>query len=312
MAFGSAGSRSLIAAITGSRLPLKAATASSFATDGEGSDVGVDPPYLFGAGGHVGSGLSVVNDVDSGVIEVTVDGRWSRRLCLDVYSLMRKCLAEHPAAVIVDLRDLSDLDAASATMWLAVSRAANALQPPAQLVLSMPPTRQLASRLRRLGAVWFLPIFVTMRQARAAVASRLPLTDRLDLSRLPPAQVSVGAASDLVGVACDAWALPALLEPSQRVLEELVTNAVEHAGTDMAVTVCRRGAGLYLAVRDGDPGLPYLLDPAEQRPGGPATRRGGGLRMVNARSSAWGAMPARNGKVVWAIVRPRRTRVDRA
>lgn len=112
--------------------------------------------------------------MDTAVIEIAVHGRWSRRLCLDVYHALHKSLAEHPAGVIVDLRGLSDLDAASTSMWLAASRAANILRPPAHLVLSMPPTRRLASHLRRLGAVRFLPIYPTVEQARAAVASHLP------------------------------------------------------------------------------------------------------------------------------------------
>src|SRR3982751_3296852 len=113
----------------------------------------VDPPYLFDAGASTDPGLSFTRNSDTAVIEVTVRGRWSRRMGLDVYTAMRKCLAEHPTAIIVDLRELSDLDGASASMWLASSRAAGALQPPVQLALSIPPTRQLAGRLRRLGAV---------------------------------------------------------------------------------------------------------------------------------------------------------------
>jgi hypothetical protein len=271
--------------------------------------VEVIPPYLFGDDDSEFPALSVVTDVETAVIEVAVHGRWSRPLCLQVYAVMRKCMAEHPSAVIVDLSDLSDLDAESAPMWLAASRAATTLQPPAQLVLSMPPTRQLANRLRRLGAVRFLPIFVTMKQARAAVAGRLPLTDRLHLSRLQPEPIAVRAAGDLVDIACEAWRLPTALEDGGLVLAELVKNAVEHAGTDMAVTVSRRGAGLYLAVQDGDARLPCLLAPDPAKPHASSGRQRGGLQRVDAHASAWGAAPTRKGKVVWAIVRPRQVRM---
>ncbi|WP_158647296.1 hypothetical protein [Actinoplanes sp. ATCC 53533] len=133
-----------------------------------------EPPWRFTADPQAGAGLSVVSDVETAVIEIAVHGRWSRRLCLDVYHALHKSMAEHPSGIIVDLRDLNDLDAASTSMWLAASRAASLLRPPAQLVLSMPPTRRLASHLRRLGAVRFLPIYPTVEQARVAVASRLP------------------------------------------------------------------------------------------------------------------------------------------
>jgi hypothetical protein len=265
----------------------------------------VDPPYLFAEGKDAYPGLSFTREAGTGVVEVAVHGCWDRRLCLDVYTAMRKCLAENPSAIIVDLRDLSDLDGESANMWLATARAASTLDPPAQLVLSLPPTRQLASRLRRLGAVRYLPIFVTMQQARAAVAGRMPFADRLHLGLLPPDPATVGTAGDLVAVACDAWGLPAVSPPSRMIMQELVTNAVRHAGTDIAVTVSRRGTGIYLAVNDGDPRLPHLAERNARRPAGNPGNERGGLWAVHSRASAWGAMPAQNGKVVWAIVRPR-------
>ena len=90
---------------------------------------------------------------------------------------------------------------------------------------------------------------------------------------------------------------------------ELVSNAVEHAGTDMLVTVVRRDEGLHLAVRDGSVVLPHRLQ-AAPRPGRCAVRRrGAGLRVVEALTRAWGARPTDDGtgKVVWATVRSRPT-----
>jgi anti-sigma regulatory factor (Ser/Thr protein kinase) len=93
------------------------------------------------------------------------------------------------------------------------------------------------------------------------------------------------------------------------VLRELVANAVEHAGSDVLVTVARRDQGLYLAVRDGSLVLPRRLRPAPGLSGGPVRERGQGLLAVEAVASAWGARPTgdNTGKVVWAIVRPCRT-----
>jgi hypothetical protein len=271
----------------------------------------VDPPYIFDAAKEAHPGLSFTRDAVTAVIEMAVHGRWNRRLCLDVYTMLRKCMAENPPAIIVDLRDLQDLDGESANMWLAAARAAGTLQPPAQFVLSLPPTRQLAARLRRLGAVRYLPIFVTMAQARAAVARSVPLTDRLQLRALSPEPASVGTACDLVAVACDAWLLQPLAAPSRQVMRELVTNAVQHARTQLGVTVSRRDAGIYVAVSDGDARLPCLAEPALRTRGsrpasaGPPKPGNRGLWAVHERASAWGAMPAPGGKLVWAIVRPR-------
>jgi hypothetical protein len=256
--------------------------------------MGADLPHLTDAD-HLGDvRLSVAADPDTAMVEIEVRGRWCRRLSLEVYCALRDCLAEHPMAIIIDLHGLSDVDAASTAMWLAASHAVKRLHPPAQLALCLPPTRQLASRMRRLGAVQFLSIHATMKQARAATAGRLPPLDRLQLCRLRPEPASAAVASDAVAVACAAWGLPGLSAAGQQIVRELVANAVVHAGTDMTLTLSVRGPGLHLAVHDGDHRLPAV-----------PTGTGGGLRMVESQASAWGAVPTRDGKVVWALVRPR-------
>ena len=259
--------------------------------------MGADPAHA------TNSYITVINDIRTEVQEISVHGRWSRRLCLDVYSVLRKCIVEHPAAIIVDLHDLSDLDAQSAPMWIAAARASTLVQPHVQLVLAMPPTRQLAHRLRQLGATRTLPIFVTVEKARAAVAGGVRLADRLQL-RWPDA-VSVTAAIDLVDVGCRAWGMPHLKESAQQVMAALVANAGEHGGTGMVVTLGRRTSGIYLSVRDGDPRIPRLSEQA----GGPDTSTEQEqvlerLRMVDVQAFAWGARPGKEGKVVWAFIRP--------
>jgi hypothetical protein len=109
----------------------------------------------------------------------------------------------------------------------------------------------------------------------------------------------VSVVNELVDSACDSWHMPELREPSRAIMSALVGNAVEHAGTDLGAAVWRRGSGLHLSVRDGDPRLPRLLD---RYAGG----RGRGLRTVDGKSTAWGAMATRDGKMVWATLRTRR------
>lgn len=260
--------------------------------------MGADPPYLL-RDGH-DAYVTVINDIKTEVQEIAVRGRWSRRLCLDIYSVLRKCIVEHPSAIIVDLHELSDLDAQSAPMWMAAARASTLVQPHVQLVLAMPPTRQLAHRLRRLGATRTLPIFVSVEKARAAVAGGVRLADRLQL-RWPDA-VSVTAAADLVGVGCKAWGMESLTEPAQQVMAALVANACEHGGADMIVTVCRRTSGVYLSVRDGDSRIPRLYEQGDG-PGAEPDQERQRLRLVDAQAFAWGARPGKTGKVVWALLR---------
>jgi anti-sigma regulatory factor (Ser/Thr protein kinase) len=243
--------------------------------------------------------VSVTCDVDTAVVEMAVSGQWTRRLALDTYTVLRKCLAEHPAAVIVDLHKLKDRHADSAAMWLAANRAATGLQPPVQIALTVPASRPLSHRLHWLGISRTVPIFTTMEEARTAVISRRPLTDRLQLTRLAPGPGAAGLARDLIDVASEAWGFPNLRHPGRLVISELVANAVQHAGTPMAVTVWRRRSGLHLSVRDGSPRLP----------GPPATSAsasgsgGQGLLLVDTLASSWGAMSTRDGKMVWATIR---------
>jgi hypothetical protein len=120
---------------------------------------------------------------------------------------------------------------------------------------------------------------------------------------LAPEPEAASLARTLVGDACLAWDLPDLLRPARRVMSELVLNAVEHAGTDLLVTVTLGTNGLHIAVADGDPRQPRLRSPAPVRRGAPLDERGRGLRAVQAEAVRWGSVPTTTGKVVWAVLR---------
>jgi hypothetical protein len=87
-------------------------------------------------------------------------------------------------------------------------------------------------------------------------------------------------------------------------MSELVTNAVEHAGTELTVVVTRRGSGLQLAVADGAAEHPRLTKLRRPRRGYPLDERGRGLQTVDATATAWGSLPTPTGKVVWANLQP--------
>jgi hypothetical protein len=265
---------------------------------GSDSMMEAGPPYLFG-GEDRGACFSVTCDVETGLLEIAVRGRFSLRLSMELHGGLRKCLAEHPTAIIADLAEFDDPFAVSAAMWLSIKRAAAAMYPPVQLALAVSPVAPLAGRLRRLGATHSLPVFATLAQARTALAAKAPTADRLNLSRLPPEASSVEVASELVDIACDSWRMPELVAPSRAIMAALVGNAVEHAGTDIGAAVWRRGAGLHLSVRDRDPRLPRLLHRQAGTPGH-------GLHTVDGKSTAWGAMATSDGKMVWATLRTRR------
>jgi histidine kinase-like protein len=246
--------------------------------------------------------VSVQGDLDAAVALMSVRGTWDQPLRQVASTTLNDCLSAHPEALIVDLSDLDDHDCGSATTWAAAQRSAAALQPLVQLALCIPPDLRLADRMQHLRARGHLPVYARLRQARVAIAARLPL-ERKTLT-LAPEPESPSLARDLIGGACLAWELPELLHPARLVVSELVTNAIEHARTAITVSVSRRGAGIHLTVTDGEPALPRMRKPARPRPGRPLDDRGRGLRVVTAAADAWGALPTATGKVVWATLQP--------
>jgi hypothetical protein len=248
---------------------------------------------------------TVTSDEYGAMLVVAVHGSWNEHSLTRLNAVVRKCLAEHPSAIVLDLNRLDDPAAGSSSLWLTLARAAQSMQPPVRLAVCVPPGTSLAARLDRSGATRFVPISATVAQARAAVTAGSPVPEYRRLT-LPPQPDSAAQARALVADACRSWDLPQLVFTGRLVMSELVANAVEHAGTDLLVSVARRGTGLYLAVRDGSLALPRLLEPCR---GARPDRRGQGLRLIDEVATGWGAMRTHDGtgKVVWASIQPRRT-----
>lgn len=259
------------------------------------------PPFLFGrAGAGEHSAVTATLDLQTAVVLMTVRGSWDRRLSRDTSAGFRKCLSEHPAALIVDLLTMIDPVADGLATWTGADRIGRTMTPPVRLLMCLAEDTILAERLAEHSRV---PVFGTVGQARAAAAAmdapdrlRLLLAPGRDAPRLARAKVTEG---------CAAWGLPDLAHRGRLVVSELVANAVEHAGTPITLLVSRRAGGLHLIVGDGDPRLPELLPPWPAPGSRPApSGRGYGLRMVDAAATVWGAMPAGDGKMVWATVYP--------
>jgi hypothetical protein len=264
-----------------------------------------NPPYLFlppldGSRAQV----AITADVDGTVIDLAVRGDWHPHLGATVALEIGRCLAESPAAIIIDITDVTDPAADSMPVWLSAVQAAAVADRPARVALCLSPPSALGTRLGQAGVHHHLPVFTSPAEARESLMGSSPTTDMVRL-RLPPSPVSPSVARNLVGGACHAWNLGAALHPGRAVLSELVANAVEHARTEMEVSISRRGGALHLAVRDRDPRLPRIIDPCPVEPGLPLDERGHGLRVVHADSVAWGAIPTIGGKLVWATVRER-------
>ncbi|GGQ77815.1 ATP-binding protein [Couchioplanes azureus] len=256
-------------------------------------------PYLFDPGDEH---LSVTADPDGAVIDVAVRGDLAASLQPVVSRTLRKCLAGNPAGIVFDLSRIDDPGPAGVPRLLGAVRATAGTEPATRIAVCLPP----GSPRPRPGRedAGDLPIHTSVEEAHAALAGQLSSGEVVRLS-LPPAPGSPGIARDLVGRACQDWDMSTLLMPARAVMSELVTNAVEHAGTRIDIAVSRRGTTLHIAVRDWNPELPRVLDLAPVRGGLPLDERGRGLRVVHADSTAWGALPTAGGKLVWATVRDR-------
>lgn len=196
-----------------------------------------------------------------------------------------KVLADRPSALVLDLAGLEVADAAAATVLpLIEQHAANRAD--AALLLAAP-SPSVLGELRRLGVN--VPVHPTRAAALAAAATRpAPTRVRLNFS---PVEDAAGAARDRVRHACRLWSLSdALSQRAAQVVNELVTNAVQHTRTGGTLLVTRRPALLHLAVRDSSTDQPVLGE-------------GFGLRIVDGLSTGWGVRAVPDGKVVWATLR---------
>jgi anti-sigma regulatory factor (Ser/Thr protein kinase) len=87
---------------------------------------------------------------------------------------------------------------------------------------------------------------------------------------------------------------------AQVVTSELVTNAVVHCGTDVAVTVwTTEDRSVLIEVADGS-----CRGGLEARPQAPDAVSGRGLYLVDRLCERWGVERTDNGKVVWAMLSP--------
>src|ERR687885_2612822 len=125
--------------------------------------------------------VRISGDDDGSVVEIRVRGRWNWALFLAARTAIHKCLAEHPPAVIVDLRAVEDADGSSAPLLAAAYRMGAAMQPPVRLAVCVSPADPLTARPHKLGARRFLPIFASLARARAALGNGVAVPDQLQL-----------------------------------------------------------------------------------------------------------------------------------
>jgi anti-sigma regulatory factor (Ser/Thr protein kinase) len=93
-----------------------------------------------------------------------------------------------------------------------------------------------------------------------------------------------------------AWGMGQRGDSVVLVADELLTNAIKHAATDIELRLCRLAGRLVVEVRDEDARLPRLAVAARY------DERHRGLLIVQRLASRWGVRPIGSGKVVWAEI----------
>jgi hypothetical protein len=201
-----------------------------------------------------------------------------------------KCLAEQPGALFMDLAGLVVEEPVAMPVFIAIAR--QAAQWPGIPLLFCAPDRDLAWLLgtapyRRLA------VFDSITDARrhlGAGGHALPSM----AEDLLPISGAARQGRNVATEACLRWDLPHLVAPASLICSELISNAVDHAGTMIQLKLSLGGAYLFIAVRDGSPAEPTPVDLAA------GTYRGRGLHIVAAIAHSWGSLPSSDGKVVWA------------
>ncbi len=223
---------------------------------------------------------------------VRLDGVLTVTTAPHVRLTLLKCLAEQPDALLVDLAGLRVDEARALSLFTAVTRQA-AMWPGTPLLLCAPTaaTRALLAR----GGYGTPPVFATVDSALAAGRGRASMPSMTD--ELLPVVGAARQARDRVTEACARWDLPALVGPASVVVSELVSNAVAHAHTMIALRLSLRRRYLHIAVRDGSSEEPRLATTSPLAPG-----TGRGLLLVDAIARRWGSLPTTGGKVVWAVL----------
>jgi anti-anti-sigma factor len=243
--------------------------------------------------------MQITHSTRDGCLIVTLIGEITVTTAPQLQRTLFKDIAEGPSTIICDLGGVDAIDPICASVFATVANHPAGRWPAASVLLCAAPPA-VAEVLRGLRVRHFVPLYDTLREALDAAVDRPGyLRDQLQLAPTPTAAAT---ARRFVRETLRSWRLTSaeseLIDQAELLADELVTNAVIHARSDMLLRLELGGELLHIAVRDQDWRLPRLLrdDPDGQG--------GRGLRLVEWVAVTWGAQPhPEGGKVVWCTLR---------
>ncbi len=234
--------------------------------------------------------IEVDEHSDAGLVIVRLLGVLSIGAVPRLRDLLLKCLADQPAAVIVDLELLAIQHPVALNVFAVVARR-TAVWSGGQLILAAGPA--LEGRGRRQARVLgrFVRIYPNL-QVSLAATKRAPLR-RLAVWLLPIAATSPGAARQHVVEFCRSCGCESAADDAVIIADELVEQGMKHSTRDLILRLELRRGLLTVAVTDDR----STVD--RESPFDPLSRR-----IVAGVATAWGSTAtATGGTVVWAVLR---------
>jgi anti-sigma regulatory factor (Ser/Thr protein kinase)/anti-anti-sigma regulatory factor len=242
--------------------------------------------------------MEIQRSTQDGCVVVAFTGSIDLFSVAQIQQALLKDLSDRPFALVCDLAGVDILDPVCATVFSTVANHPASRWPDTSFLLcgAQP---LVAEILGRLQVPHFLRLYADVDEAIGEAISRPPyLRDEL---RLAPTPTAAAAARAFVREVCGYWqlALPdvTVMDRAVSLANELVTNAVVHAHTEIRLRLELRGDRLHIAVWDGSPTLLRLVNPDRESEGGR------GLWLVEQLARAWGVNHHPDGgKVVWCVL----------
>ena len=159
-------------------------------------------------------------------------------------AVVLKCLAECPAAVVVDLTEVELVDGIAAAIFVALSR--EAATGPGISVLLCGARGFLARRLKALDPRQ--PQYPTVADAIDAIDRGHAVRNWI-YKRLPAEPESASIAGCLVADACVAWQMPQFIYATRTVTFGLMRDAYRCPVTELHLVMSQRAEALLLSIR---------------------------------------------------------------
>lgn len=247
-----------------------------------------------------GSVLQTTSVPISDAVLITAHGTLDSRSYMSLRDTIIKAALDHPAAVIVEMTDLS-VPAVSA---LAVFTSAHwhiNRYPEVPLLLVCQHAEGRKS-LGRNAVARYIPVFSTVDEAVDTVNSqpadsRHRIANRLRArAELPADSSSAPLARELVSQWLKEWSQTELLPIAKVVVTVFVENALRYTDGPISLRVESRDDQVTIAVEDNS------RLPAEFQEGPIRAQQLTSLKIVDVLCKSWGCNPIPTGKAVWGVV----------